>query len=114
MKLIPVILLLMFSNFAFSEGVHIEGLTISKIRAVGDYPGDTYDDSVELWFTTALSWPSTVDCTAIFRVYIDAEKSHLVSAAYAAHMAGKKVNIYAEDTLPIRNGSCEISYLDIM
>lgn len=114
MKKITLILLILLSNQSFSEGAYIDNLTIDKVRAVGNYSTDMYDDTIELWFTSTLVWPDTVDCTVGYRVYIDAGKSHLVSAAYAAHMSGKKINIYVDDTLPIRAGSCEISYMDIM
>ena len=113
MKIFITFILLVTAGLATAEGVHINNLTISKIRAVGDYPGNTYDDSIELWFTTTLVWPDNMECTAGYRVYIDASKAHLISAAYAAQMAGKKVNIYADDSLTVRNGSCELAYLDI-
>lgn len=100
---------------AVSAGtVEINGKILSKIRVVGDYPGTTYDNSVELWFTTPITWPAGINCTNTSRVYIDAKHDHLVSAAYMALASGKTVNFFADDQLPNRNGSCEISYLDVL
>lgn len=80
---------------------------------MGDYQGTTYDNTVELWFAAPVVWPSGSNCTATFRVYIDAKNKHVVSAAYLALATGRKVNINVDDTLPNRAGSCEVSYLDI-
>jgi len=45
-----VLVLFLFSKNAFSENITIQNLEISKIRAVGDYAGTTYDNTIELWF----------------------------------------------------------------
>ncbi|BFM10157.1 hypothetical protein R50072_03100 [Simiduia litorea] len=104
---------MMISSFAYSASDHVDGLVISKIRAVGDYASGTiYDHTIELWFTTSLVWSNTA-CTDTSRIYIDAKNQHIISAAYIAFSSGKKVGINADDTLPIRGGSCEISYLDV-
>ena len=70
-----IILSVMLAMFVMSPSMaatqHIAGLKIKQIRAVGNYAGDntTYDDSIELWFTSPLPF-SGVQCTATFRVYI--------------------------------------------
>lgn len=92
----------------------INGKVLGKIRAVGDFPGSTYDNSIELWFTTSITWPTGINCTNTSRVYVDAKHTHLVSAAYMALASGKTVNFLADDQLPNRSGSCEISYLDVL
>jgi len=93
----------------------INGLTIKFIRAVGDYSaGNTYDNTIELHFTTGLIWPTDSSCKVTYRVMIDAKNTHLISAAYMAYTSGMKVNINADDSLPIRGGACELSYLDIV
>lgn len=109
-----LLLLIVFSVSAQAGTAEIKGKKLSKIRVVGDYPGTTYDDSIELWFTTPIVWPSTVNCTNTSRVYISAEKQHLVSAAYMALAAGKTVNFFVDDQLTNRSGSCEISFLDVL
>lgn len=93
----------------------IDGLTIKSIRAVGNYHNaDTFDDTVELWFSSSLNWSDDVSCSADYRVYIDADNAHMVSAAYMAFASDKKVSIFVDDSLPVRYGSCEISYLDVI
>jgi hypothetical protein len=89
-------------------------LTISKIRAVGDYQGTKYDNTIEIWFSSLPNWPSGAPCTnALPRVIIDAKNKQLVAAAYLAMATGKKIDINVDDTLPIRDGACEVSYLDV-
>lgn len=105
---------MLFSGALLAGTVTINGKQLSRVRVVGDYPGSTYDNSVELWFTSPIVWPSAVNCTNTARVYIDAKHTHIVSAAYMALAAGKTVNFYADDQLPNRNGSCEIAFLDVM
>jgi len=107
-------LLLFFSSSVLAGTTSITGKILSKVRAVGDYPGATYDNSVELWFTTPIVWPSNVSCTNTYRVYIDAKYTHLVSAAYMALASGKTINFHVDDQLPNRSGSCEISYIDVI
>ena len=102
---------------ALAGSQFIEGLKISRIRTVADYGGSdtTYDNSIELWFTVSLPFNSSVPkCTERSRVYIPLEHVHLISAAYAAQMNNKSVNIMVDDSLVVRNGSCEISFLDVM
>lgn len=97
-----------------AENFEISGLTISKIRAVGNYSGDTFDDTLELWFTTPLVFPANFPCTATGRVEIDKVDQHVVSAAYMAFASGKKVNVNIDTILPIRGGTCQVSYLDVI
>lgn len=109
-----VLLTMLVSFFANATGQQIDNLTITKIRSVGNFHvGSIYDDSIELWFSTSLVWAESMNCTVGYRVYIDASKTHMVSAAFLAYASGKTVNVYADDTLPLRSGSCEISYIDI-
>lgn len=91
----------------------MDGLRIQKIRAVGDYQGTTYDNTIELWFTTPLGWPAGSACTSTQRVFVDARNKHVVSAAYLALAMGRPVTINVDDTLPVRFGACEVSFLDI-
>ena len=109
-----IILLAFISSSVLAGTAEITGKQLSKVRVVGDYPGTTFDDSIELWFTAPITWPAGVDCTNISRVYIDAKNTHLVSAAYMALAAGKTVNFFIDDQLTMRNGSCEVSYLDVI
>lgn len=99
------------SHVVSATGYSVNGLSISYIRVVGDYPGTVYDNSIELHFA-AIAWPEGSSCSGV-RVYIDADNSHMVSAAYAAYIAGMTVDIYADDALPMRGPNCELSYMDI-
>jgi len=68
--LFTFMLILSFNSFGATQ--KIDNLKIQKIRAVGNYhSGDTYDDTIELWFTTALNFSDTISCTQDFRVYIN-------------------------------------------
>ena len=94
-----------------------DGLSISKIRAVGDYNGSdtTFDNTIEIWLTSPPALPSGVSCTVNFRVYVNAANKHMVAAAYLAMSTGKKINVYLDDTaLPIRSGACEASWVDVL
>lgn len=116
MKCIGVLLvsLFVFSGTTLAATAQINGKVISKIRAVGDYPDARFNNTIELWFTTPITWPAGISCTNTSRVYIDAKHSHLVSAAYMALASGKTVNFFADDQLPNRSGSCEIAFLDVL
>ena len=106
---------LLAATFVNAENFHLSNLKIKMIRAVGNYnAGDLYDNTIELHFTTNLQWPEGSLCTTNYRVYVDAKKQHIISAAYLAFASGKKVSINADDTLPMRSGACEISFLDIL
>lgn len=106
--------LLCLSSPLFAGGAQINGKLIKQVRVVGDYSGTLYDNSVELWFSTPITWPSNVSCTNTARVYIDAKHTHIVSAAYMALASNKTVNFFVDDQLPMRSGSCEISFLDVV
>ncbi|SHG47411.1 hypothetical protein [Massilia sp. CF038] len=93
--------------------VNFYGLALSKVRAVGDYTGTTFDNTLELYFTTPLVWPAGSPCVSTDRVFINANNMHLVAAAYLALSKGRKVDINIDPTLPIRYGACEISYIDL-
>jgi|GEM_PF-2634378 len=104
---------LIFSCEVFADTLEISGLTISKLRAVGNYSGETYDNTLEVWFTAPLVLPANIPC-ATARVEIDKSEQHLVSAAYMAFASGKKININIDSSLPIRGGMCQISFLDVV
>ncbi len=107
--------LVLASQAVSAADFHFEGLTINKIRTVGNYQqGTTYDDTIEIWFTAPPTIPASSGCTSSFRLYIDAKKTHMVSAAYIAYSAGKKVAVNIDNTLPIRDNSCEVSYFDLL
>lgn len=91
----------------------LNNLTIKKIRAVGNYSNPIYANTVELWFTTPLTYPNGMKCNEPTRVYVDVKHKHIISTAYLAVATKKKVNIHIDDALPIRSSSCEISFLDL-
>jgi len=103
-----------FTLNIFATGQFVSNLEIKMIRVVGDYPGATYDNSIELWFTQPLNIDSAMNCNVTYRVFVDAKNEHLVAAAYMAKAMKNTVRIYMNDALPIRGGACEISYLDIL
>lgn len=104
----------LISSYASAADRSQTGLTISNLRFVGDYQGGTFDNIVELWFTTNLVWAPGSNCTSGTRVMIDATKNkHLIAAVLMAHATGRKVNINVDDTLPIRDGACEVSFIDV-
>jgi hypothetical protein len=104
---------LTISMNADAAGGSQTGLLIKKIRVVGDFQGEMYDNSIELWVSPSLSLPSHLKCTSPTIVYIDAKNKHLIAAAYLAFSMSKKIDVYVDDVLPIRGMSCEVSYLDI-
>ncbi|MEM9101727.1 MAG: hypothetical protein AAGB12_05340 [Pseudomonadota bacterium] len=116
MNVIKVYIAFLILTFCFttdSAEYSIDNLTISKIRAVGNYSVDTYDEIVELWFTTPLNWPNQSQCTNTSRVIVDAKFNHILSAAYLAFSSSKKVKVNIDTALPNRFGTCEVSYLDV-
>lgn len=104
---------LLLAGEAFAENFEISGLSISKLRAVGNYNVDTFDNTLEVWFTAPFVLPVNNPCTTT-RVEIDKADQHLVSAAYMAFASGKKVNINIDSTLPNRGGICQISFIDVV
>jgi len=113
-KLAGILILSLTSACVNAENFQLNNLSIKKIRSVGDYSGATFDNTIELWFTQPLVWPSSSSCTDTNRVYIDSKHSHLISAAYTAFASGRKVNINADDSLTKRGGACELSFLDLL
>lgn len=106
--------LIIFSIQAAASEILLPDLTIKKIRAVGSYASAQYSNTIEVWFTTTVVFPSGITCApGGVRVAIDAKHKHLVAAAYLALASGKKVSINVDDTLPKRDGMCELSFLDV-
>jgi len=65
--------LMLLTGSASASNERNDGLTIKFIRAVGNYSaGNTYDNTIELHFTTGLIWPAGSLCTVTYRVMIDA------------------------------------------
>lgn len=113
-KLPSIFWLLILSFNVLSADFYYGDLSIKKIRAVGDYKtGSVFDNTIELWFVSPVTWPSNSGCTSTSRVYINAANQHMVSAAYMAFASGKTVNVNVDNTLPNRGGSCEVSYIDV-
>lgn len=97
-----------------AANVEQQNLLVEKVRAVGNYEGTIADNTLELWFSTPLSWPAGSKCTDTRRVYIDADNQHLIAVAYLALSTGKKLAINTDDNLPIRAGGArEVSYIDV-
>jgi len=113
-KVILLLLMALLSQVTYASGQYITNLEIKRIRAVGDYPGSTYDNTIELWFTVPLTFEAKMLCTKTYRVYVNSSNQHLISAAYMAKATNSKVGVYINDQLPIRNGSCEISYIEVL
>jgi hypothetical protein len=50
----------LFSVNVFADALHIDGLSISKLRAVGNYSGETFDNTLEIWLTKPLQLPANM------------------------------------------------------
>ena len=98
---------------AISADFQIDGLKIQSIRYVGTYSDPRFSNTIELWFTTPLTFPAGSSCTATNRVYIDATHRHLVAGAQMALALNRPVNIVVDNNLPIRAGACEVVYFDV-
>lgn len=109
-----LLLLLGVATGAVAAEYRLNGVEIARIRVVGDYPHDEYDQTIELWFKTPLNWPAGSACPNTQLVYVDARHQHMISAAYMAFASSSTLDIVAETTLPIRNGACELSYFDVV
>ena len=107
------ILLGFMANVSATE-FQLPALKIQFIRAVGEYENPIFSNTIELWFTTPLQFPSGSSCTDMRRVYISSKNYHLVAAAYMAFSKGKTVNVALDESLPNRGGACEVTYLDIL
>jgi hypothetical protein len=106
-------LALMAQMPAHSETFQIDGLKLKSIRYVGQYAAPEFRDTIELWFTTPLTFPSGSNCTSTFRVFINATHRHLVAGAQVALAMNRTINIAVDNTLPIRDSACEVVYLDV-
>lgn len=113
-RLSAALFALMLSSGAFALDSMLRDITITQLRAVGDYNGTTFDDTLEIHFNQPVSFESGSRCTATHRVFIDARNRHLVAMAYLAFSSGKRVHINVDDTLPIRAGACQVSFLDVL
>lgn len=110
---VVIVILLGWSVVTAAAEIQRYGLTIGRIRAVGDYQGAMHDNTVELWFTAPLNLPGGALCTDNSRAYIDAKHTHMVAMAYQALATKTRVSINLDDSLPVRGGACGISFLDI-
>lgn len=99
---------------ALATAFDLPPLNIQFVRAVGQYQEPQFNNTIELWFTTPLPLPAGSPCVDARRVYIDSKNYHLVAAAYMAFSKGRSVHIALDDTLPIRAGACEVTYLDVL
>lgn len=109
------LILVMFGSHARASDIYIGDLTISKIRAVGEYYSPAFSNTIEIWFSSPLIFPSGAKCAPnSYRVHVDIKHKHIIASAYLAFATGKKININVDDQLPIRGGGCELSYLDIL
>jgi hypothetical protein len=106
---------LAFASSAWAVDTRLDDITITRLRAVGDYTAaSTYDQTLEIWFNQPISYNSGSRCTSTFRVFIDARDRHLVATAHLAFATGKRININVDDNLPIRDGACQVSFLDLL
>jgi hypothetical protein len=95
--------------------IHVENVTISRIRSVGDFSAPMYANAIEIWFVAPVNLPAGMGCPALaYRVAVDAKHKHLIAAVYLAFSMGKKININFDDRLPIRGDMCEASYVDVV
>ncbi len=114
-SLITFFMFLSASDFVFAADHEQYNLTITKLRLVGNYSqGTLYDNTVEMHFTPAVTWPTGLPCNSPTVVYIDKNDQHIVSAVYMAFAAGKKIHIHIDTTLPIRNSTCQVSFIDVL
>lgn len=114
-SLLLFLILVIFDPHARASDIYIGDLTISKIRAVGEYYSPTFSNTIEIWFSSPLIFPTGTRCTPNnYRVHVDIKHKHIITSAYLAFATGKKININIDDQLPIRGGGCELSYLDIL
>ncbi len=113
-KLVLTLISTVSVSNVYATDYYIQGLSIAFIRAVGNYQaGTTFDNTIELWFKTPVNCPAESNCPVTYRVYIDSKNPHLVAAAYLAFASDYMVSVNVDNTLPIRYGACEVSFLDI-
>jgi len=114
-------LILVATSVVFTSNVSAEvctetNVTINAIRPVsGNYPSDKHKNTVELHHEVR-NYCSLTACAPSnkYRVVIDASDTHVVSGAYMAFAAGKKVNITIDTDLGTKNGICVVSYLTVL
>ena len=114
-------LLLGFISLIFISNVSADiceetNVTINAIRPVSaSNHNEKHKNTVELHHSER-NYCSLSDCAPAnrYRVIIDANDTHVVSAAYMAFVAGKKVNITIDTGLGNRSGICVISYLTVL
>lgn len=100
---------------AISAETAISGLHIKSIRSVGQYnPSQQFNEVVELWFTEPLVFPINSLCKDSRRLIVNSKYYHLVIAAHLAFSKGRTINVAIDETLPVRDGACEISYFDVL
>lgn len=88
-------------------------VTINLIRAVsGNYTDDKHKNTVELHHDTK-SYCDLSTCSNKYRVIIEGSDKHIISAAYMAFAAGKKVDINIDTDLGVKYGICTVSYLTV-
>ena len=104
----------LFSSSTALAETQFDKLSISTIRAVGQYSDPAFANTLEVWFTVPLAVPAGSPCTDTRRVYIDAKHYHLVAMAQMAFMKGRQVNVALDTRLPIRGGACEVVYIDML
>ena len=99
--------LLLIAQTGLSHAVphQFSGIAIGKLRALGDYQGATYDNTLEIHPVVPLNVPPTLLCTSQERLFIDARHMHLIVAAQLALATGRTINVGVDDSLPLRDGA---------
>ena len=98
---------------AYAIDTYVVNIAITRIRTVGDYQGTTFDNTFEIWFDGPVTYATGSKCTSTYRFIVDAKNKHIYASALTALLTGRKVSVNVDDTLPIRDGACEVSFLDI-
>ncbi len=112
--ILSVIAFIVTASDSYAARCKEDDISISMVRAVGDYPSSTaHASTVEIW-TGNRPWCNLVACTSKNRAVVDSKHAHVISAAYMAFASGKKVNITIDDALTTRNGICEITHIDVV
>lgn len=81
---------------------------------MGQYADPQFSNTVEVWLTVPVAYPSGSRCTGNARIYIDAKHYHVLAAAYLAFWKGSTIKFAVDDSSSMRNGSCEVIYHDIL
>jgi hypothetical protein len=113
-RLLIVTFLVLSAACANAENFMINSAQLRMIRAVGNYTSPAYADTIELWFASTSVKEVVPACYGAHnRVYVSAKNKHLVSLAYMAFAMGKSINVNVDTSLPLRDGYCEVTFLDI-